>query len=427
MNAQCERYRELAADVVNGVAEPAQVDRLEEHVADCAECRAYLEALRREDLLLAELVERLDTGMAGRRERLVGAIKGQHKQTRRSMKWSINMTSPLARMAAAAAIVFVVVLGAVFFPGSNVTFATVVEPILNAKTMIVDLVVGGEDGPVMHEIIVGGRIRRNMSNLPTLTQVLDLEGGRMLALDDTSKTAIYVDIAGDVQEGTKNYVEFLRQAIRQVQDAHVEGLGEREIDGVAAVGFVGRGENEEVTIWADAKTGHPLRIELTMGRDFRAAMKNFQFDVPVDAALVSMDVPEGYTLADMQVDLGDATEADFVEGLRIWAEIIGDEVFPDAIGTEEAMQQMPVLIQKLIARSIPEAEATTLGISFGRAMLFHQMLERRKITWGYAGAGVRFGDGGKAVFWYEPEGAATRRVIYGDLSVRDVAAADLQR
>ena len=290
MNAQCERYRELAADVVNGVAEPAQVDRLEEHVADCAECRAYLEALRREDLLLAELVERLDTGMAGRRERLVGAIKGQHKQTRRSMKWSINMTSPLARMAAAAAIVFVVVLGAVFFPGSNVTFATVVEPILNAKTVIVDLVVGGEDGPVMHEIIVGGRIRRNMSNLPTLTQVLDLEGGRMLALDDTSKTAIYVDIAGDVQEGTKNYVEFLRQAIRQVQDAHVEGLGEREIDGVAAVGFVGRGENEEVTIWADRQDRASACIELTMGRDFRG-----HEEFPVRCArmlLVSMDVPE---------------------------------------------------------------------------------------------------------------------------------------
>lgn len=337
------------------------------------------------------------------------------------------MRSPVTRATvAAAAMIMVAVLGGiVLFGPTGVTFAKAVEPILTARTMILDFVLGGEDGPGMHEIVVGTRIRRTISNMPNLTQILDLEAGKMLALDSESKTAIMVNIQGDVQKGTKNYVEFLRQVIRQVQDGDVVKLGERQVDGQQAVGFVGRGQNEEVTIWADAKTGYPIRIEFTMGRDFHVVMKNFQFDVPLDAALVSMDAPAGYNLQQTQFDISGATEADFVESLRIWAEIIGDGVFPEAIGTEQTMKQIPLLVQKLIARNIPEAEGTKLGMNFGRGMLFHQMLEQRQCQWSYTGAGVKLGDGAKPVFTYRPQGSATVRVIYGDLSAKDVAAENL--
>lgn len=337
------------------------------------------------------------------------------------------MRSPVTRatVAAAAIIMVAVLVGIILFGPTGITFAKAVEPILTAKTVILDFVLGGEDGPTMHEVVVGTRIRRTMSNMPNLTQILDLEAGKMLALDSESKTAVMVNIQGDVQEGTKNYVEFLRQVIRQVEDGRVEKLGQRRVDGQEAVGFVGKGRNEEVTIWADAKTGHPLRIEFTIGRDFRVVMKNFQFDVPLDAGLVSMDAPAGYTLRQTQLDMSGATEADFVESLRIWAEIIGDGAFPEAIGSEQTMKQIPLLVQKLIVRNIPEAEGVETGMKFGRGMLFHQMLEHRKCQWGYTGAGVKLGDAQKPVFWYQPQGSDTFRVIYGDLSIKDVAAENL--
>jgi len=45
----------------------------------------------------------------------------------------------------------------------------------------------------------------------------------------------------------------------------------------------------------------------------------------------------------------------------------------------------------------------------------------------YLGKGVKLGDKGRIVCWYKLKGAnaKTRRVVYGDLSVKDVASEDL--
>jgi len=48
-------------------------------------------------------------------------------------------------------------------------------------------------------------------------------------------------------------------------------------------------------------------------------------------------------------------------------------------------------------------------------------------NWRYAGENVRFGDAGTAIFWYRSEGSRTYRVIYGDLSVQDVAPENLPK
>jgi hypothetical protein len=43
----------------------------------------------------------------------------------------------------------------------------------------------------------------------------------------------------------------------------------------------------------------------------------------------------------------------------------------------------------------------------------------------YVGDGVRLGEAEKVILWYRPEGASNYRVLYGDLSVRDVAPENL--
>jgi hypothetical protein len=47
--------------------------------------------------------------------------------------------------------------------------------------------------------------------------------------------------------------------------------------------------------------------------------------------------------------------------------------------------------------------------------------------WHYVGKDVKFGEADKPIFWYKPEGSQTYRVIYGDLSVKDVAQEDLPK
>jgi hypothetical protein len=40
--------------------------------------------------------------------------------------------------------------------------------------------------------------------------------------------------------------------------------------------------------------------------------------------------------------------------------------------------------------------------------------------WKYAGKGVKLGDAQTPVFWYVPKDSKQGRVVYGDLSARDV-------
>jgi len=340
----------------------------------------------------------------------------------------IIMKSTITKLATAAAILVATVLGLHLFNPfrATVTWAQVIEPILNARTIICDMIIGNdENNPVSHEIIVGSRIRRNMSNIPNMTMVIDLDSANMLVLDSESKTASYVDIQGDLRDRTQSYVNFLREIIVKLKDnPNIKKLGEQIVDGHKAVGFTGRGPNEEVTIWADAKTALPIRINLRIGQMY-AILKNFELDAPVDDSLISMDVPPGYTKKDTQFNLGNATEQDFIESLRVWAGVLGDGTFPDAIGTENAMKEMPMLGQKLGKLNLPEEQATQMGMAFGKGMLFHQIIDTRGDDWHYAGSAVMLGDADKAIFWYQPKSSQTYRVIYGDLSVKDVAPENL--
>ena len=334
------------------------------------------------------------------------------------------MKSSITRMAVAAAVLIAAALGVNYMMAPSVTFADVIEPILNARTLILDMLVGDEEtSPLMHEIVVGSRIRRTLSNMEHVTQIIDLESAKMLALDDKEKTAAYVDIKGPLQEGTRNYIEFLRQVVVKLQDNYEE-LGEQEIDGQKAIGFVARGPNEEVKIWADAKTALPIRIELRVGQFF-SILKNFQFDVPIEDSLISMDVPEGYTLQETKFDLSGSSEQDFIEGLRVWARV-HDGRFPEALSTENNMKQVPLLAEKIAQLNLTDDETTQMMMKYVRGMMFLQLLEYQD-TGHYAGQGVKLGDAGKAIFWYQPKDSETYRVIYGDLSVKDVTPENLPK
>ena len=359
---------------------------------------------------------------------VIGALDESEKQKTGASApdiWRIIMKSSVTKVAVAAAVIIVVVLGAFSITSPSITFADVIEPILNAQTMIFDVFIGDEQTETsMHEIISGQIIRRTVSNMPGITMIIDLENSRMLALNDIDNSAGYVDISGTVKERHQSYINFLRQIITKLKDNHQE-LGEQEIDGRKAIVFEVRGHKQGVKIWADPKTALPIRIELTLGQ-LSGIMKNFQFDPQIDESLVSMDVPAGYNLDTTVYDMTDVTEKAFIESLRIWAKVIRDGTFPEVISTENAMKQLPVLGEKMMLLNLPEEEASQMGGNFGQGMLFYQILETDNRGY-YAGQGVKLGDASKAIFWYKPEGADTYRVIYGDLSVKDVAAGDLPK
>jgi hypothetical protein len=431
----CAEFKELLVAYVENLLDESREKTVSEHLKDCQNCRAEASELKALQGRLVKNGKALsESGLEDKVLNRVIQEQNVRLKTVRKAGEGLNlrriiMKSKITKVAAAAVIIFAVLTG-INLLGGTVTFADVAEQFLKARTVIFDFHIGeGEDSPVMHEIVVGQRIRRTISNLPGMTQILDVETGRMLALNDIDKTAVYVDIKGMLQEKTRGYIEFVREVLMELKDSEkVVELGEQEIDGRKAIGFSGRGNNnQELKIWADPKTAVPIRVELRLGREFFVVLKNFKFDEHVDESQVSMKIPEGYKLGETEINFTKGTEEDFIESLRIWAKLLLDGEFPEVVGTEQYMKTMPLLGEKLVKSGLSAEEVgKKVGMIFPRAMFFLQTLEMDgKYT--YAGKGVKLGDADKAIFWYRPKGAEKHRVIYGDLSVKDVAPEDLPK
>jgi len=429
---KCAECKEILVAYLEGLLAEDQKHAVTEHLKDCHNCQTEVKQL-------TNLQERLvSNGKAAAQSDLENEVLNRIiREQKVRLKTAeeagaglklrrLIMKSSVTRIAVAAAVIVVAALGVHYISAPSITFADVVEPILTAKTMIFDFLIGDEEtSPTMREIFVGQRVRRTISNIPGMTMIIDAENSKMLVLTDEDKSATYVDMQGELGDRTKSYVGAMRKIIADLKDNHKK-LGEQELDGQKTIVFEAGGANEVVKVWADPKTALPVRIELSLGQMF-VIMKNFEFDPPIDDSLVSMEIPAGYTLKETEVSMGNATEQDFIESLRIWAKVIGDGIFPDEIGTEQVMKQVTVLGQKMMTLGLSQEQASQMGMNFGKGMLFHQILETGRSPWSYIGQGVKLGDASKPVFWYQPDGSDTYRVIYGDLSVKDVAAENLPK
>ena len=331
------------------------------------------------------------------------------------------MKRPAFKIAAAAIIVFAVILGFGPFGKTNITFAQVIQPILDYSTIMLDFIAGEEgSGPVIHDVIKGNRIRRTMSNMDS-TMILDVDSGKMLLLT-ADQVAAYVDIQGTVSEGTRELLDMIRSIVSKVEENPeivVQELGRRDFDGIEAVGFQVKDAHATINLWADPVTATPKRIELIIGQTINI-LKNIEFDVQVSDEEVSMEIPEGYTLADQSLTMGDPTEQDLIATLGLWAEYVNNGTFPDNIGVQDLMKLQPDIVTALGQIEGSEQEKAALGMKYGRTVLFIQQLAQQG-DYHYAGQNVAFGDADTAVLWYRQNDAKTYRVIFGDLHVEEIA------
>jgi len=341
--------------------------------------------------------------------------------------WRLIMRSSITKVAVAAAVIIVAVLGVHYMMAPSITFADVVKPLFEAKTFAYDLLVGGEGGPVARDHVSGNRIRRTMSTGPNIVLIIDADAAKVLRLDTAGKTAALVNIAGPLEKHARDYIAFVRETIeRLMADPNFEPEEQfhRQIDGRKAIGYSLGNDRERITILADAETGALVQIELEWGREI-CILKNFEFNIPISENQISLDPPAGYTMRRTQMDFSKLSEKDLIESLRVWAKYLRDGTFPPQLLKQEYIKQIPLFRQKFAGLSIPDAEKEQCGNYFIQGMMFIQILN--EMEWHYAGAGVKLGDAETAIVWYRPEGAETYRVIYGDLSVKDVAEENLPK
>ncbi len=371
------------------------------------------------DRVLGNVLQALDK----REKQKPGAIKPDI--------WRTIMKNTFTKIAAAIVVIAGILIG-LHFAGNpfvaTVTFADVIQPILNARTASLDIIIGSQENqPVIHDDVMGSRIRRTVSNIQGPDIIIDLEQQRLLTIDHAKKTATYVGLGG--LPDLKNYVEVLRNSITRLQskpDFQVENRGVEEFEGHDYLVFVASGDNDTVTVWADPETALPVRIEHKTP-NMLIACDNLKFDVAFDESRFSMEAPDGYEVQDAgAIDFSDSSESAFIETLRIWAEIIEDGQFPASINLEDVVKIGPKFDQGMKRAGLTEQEQTEVAVRWGQGLVFIRFFKGQG-QWHYVGKGVKLGDSTTPIFWYQPQESQTWRVIYGDLSAEDVAEEDLPK
>jgi len=353
------------------------------------------------------------------------------------------LVKSIARIAAALVLASGLGLGAyaLLMHGSTVAFAQVRDLIEQMQTMTCRIHLSqpaAEGRPMDIDIrasyILPHLMRQEITiaGMPgTIVNVYDFQAGKAITLNPAEKTATMLNLGQlppELMKKTQNVAEELKKLVQK------DGapLGREDIDGTDAVGFRVSNEGVATDIWVDAAKGEKLLLmEMDMPGQGHVRISDIAINPPLDAALFSMAVPAGYReTAALDIPLENLTEDDLVAGLRFLAEN-NDNAFPVAPNiTSKIMRNLGKNMQPAaglsddeIAKNIAAGQAE-IGTRIGRLRVFLQL---NSGTFRYAGDGVRLGDDAAPVCWYKPKGATLYRVIHGDLSVADVAEAELPK
>ncbi|UCC96632.1 MAG: hypothetical protein JSW66_12395 [Phycisphaerales bacterium] len=360
--------------------------------------------------------------------------------------------SRITKLAAAAVIIIGVFIGIYKLGGSAPAFAQIVEPLLTARTAVFKFTSRIEGGPTetmdcmymepgrTREIRAGGIIR-----------ILD-QHQRIMLYPAEKKAVIFkrINIPEDQQGQTAEQTGMfhgIREELRRAKDAKDESvifLGKQQIDGVMAFKYR-TGKEAYRTVWADAETLLPIRIEYSLGNNAgllgigkgTITYSGFVFNMELDESLFV--VPEGYDVKTLEQDVSKNREEDLIQALRLWSEHT-DGTFPTeselnmkaAGGLFERIKEKMGLASK--EDEIPDfakpqfSDFYPIRLKIIRGLGFTSSLCRSSESdWHYTTKDVKLGDADAAVCWYHPEESQTYRVIYGDLTVKDVARENLPK
>jgi outer membrane lipoprotein-sorting protein len=349
--------------------------------------------------------------------------------------WRIIMKSPITKLAAAAAIIIVVLIGLHQIGGSTPAFAEIIQPFLTARTAAFQMTMQVEGAPTQtFDCYYSEPIRmRQISKEQDAIVISDLLKGKIISLIPAQKRAFVIELENmpeDRDQSEFNMFAEIRKHIIEAQeseDASVEFLGENKINGLTVIGYHVRKPGLDMTIWADPQTKLPVQITNTTG-PVTYTMTDIVFDVELDESLFSLDIPDDYTVHTRLVDASEPTEEDLVNMFYIWAEYM-DGNFPSAFERSVLSEFMQYQRQKMKDQGIEPTEESVLDLQniiqeINRGGMFVMTLPADS-NWHYAGKDVKFGQADKPIFWYKPEGSEIYRVIYGDLRVEDVAPENL--
>ena len=339
----------------------------------------------------------------------------------------IIMKNSITKLAVAAMIIVAILLGInlLGINGAGKVYADIVEQLASARTMTYSILTSTpvESMPTLRSQMVfkePGLVRTTTPD--GYINVIDWTQNRGISILPTKKQYIEFE-ASNLEHDPDNDNFVVIEKLRTLPFEADETLGEREIDGRILEGFRVIKDDMITTIWIDPESAELVRVEIdyTNSPGMNIIMTDFQFNVELSDSLFSLIPPEDFTPVQVQADVSTVTERDLIDYLLMWSTWTKDSTFPPTFNPIE----LPKITAEMIkqgkfgedesSRQDKQAEATKMY----RGIMFVTQLPAES-NWRYAGENVSFGDPATPVFWYKPTGFKTYRVIYADLSVKDV-------
>ena len=340
--------------------------------------------------------------------------------------WRIIMKSRITKLASTTVIIAGVFVGLYLFAGpigvTSVSWADVLKNIEKARTVtyIFEIEKGDVKEVFKMRIKEPYLCRSDVIESPYKYKaaIRDAKNNKRMTLYPNTKMAVTND-----DEGYPGYEFHAYEGLkRDFRDGTEKNLGRIKLNGRDTVCFEISKENRKMTVWADPDTALPIQIEEISddnGNRTRVLRSDIVFDVELDDQL--FEPPADYCLLDLKTQKlqtpFELTEKHLIEGLAVYPKYL-DGKFCTRYGggrplTEEVRKKCKAEVKKFEGWSDEEAHKSTLGCAF-----IEQLPEGSDYQ--YVGEDVKLGDANTPVCWWKPPGSKTYRVVYGDLSIRDV-------
>jgi hypothetical protein len=250
---------------------------------------------------------RVQQGVENARRALQAAIDTGACRPRRPLFDACRRIIHQHRVGLAAAIAFVVVFAGfgtwrtLTRDRSGVVFADVLQQLRSARTLTFSVTVsrGGVQVPAMDETVMSTATRcERVERADGTILIVDMAASTTLELRPATRTAIrHRGVTGSLVP-----VDYACGGMSKDWEPNSTRIGEQVIDGRRAVGFHTRHQVGRVLVehdvWVDPATKWVIRVDQTNSASpgMTIVMHDFAYDVPLDDALFSLDVPAGYTL-----------------------------------------------------------------------------------------------------------------------------------
>jgi outer membrane lipoprotein-sorting protein len=335
------------------------------------------------------------------------------------------MKNPIIKLAAAAMIIIaaIVVINQLGIPVESSAFAQVADRLRMARTLTYKVTTNSNIEMEM-AFKEPGYMRITMPE--GYVTVADWTRGKALTVMPPRQMFYEMDLSLN-NDPTQRQLEAIEK-LRALPEQADEVLGTIEENGRILHGYRVRQNGTINTVWIDQGTQELVRVETEFinALGMNIVMKDFHFDVYLDDSLFSLTPPTGYTKMDIQINTSEVTEQDLIEYLRLWLSWTKDNSFPPTFNPIELQKlAMEMERQGRFGEGQESEEQVKQGaMQMTRGIMFVMKLPDES-NWRYAGENVQFGDPATPVFWYKPAGSKTYRVIYGDLTVNNVAPDNL--